>query len=427
MCYHAGLSVVSHWFFQTTMLLFNICSTANLLMLLQTGYQIYPETVQIAYANVCTIFGAGILSLKTTTPQTGLILQKRTFIFFTQKSKVSVTTIKEIARRLNISISTVSRALHNHESIGLRTKTRVQALAAELNYEPNQRAIFFQQKKTFTIGVILPELSEAFFASAISGIEDTANTNKYIVLMGQSHDDEEREKRIVTTMKDHQVDGLIVSQAKNTVNYDHFKTLAKYDIPVVFFDRIPDLENIHYVACNMESGTVQLVNFLLKKKYRAVAMINGPEKLLASRQREQGYKKAISSNRLKFDPSLLVNSDLTTAGTCAAMEQLLTAKRKPDAIVAFNDYVMLDAVQYAKKKKLKVNKDICFVSYANLPFSAHTAFPPMASLEQYPYLQGQKATELLLELLNKNKEERTAPGASTIVIEPTLIVNSKDK
>jgi LacI family transcriptional regulator, repressor for deo operon, udp, cdd, tsx, nupC, and nupG len=336
---------------------------------------------------------------------------------------LSVTTIKEIARRLNISISTVSRALHNHESIGLRTKMRVQQLAAELNYEPNQKAISFQQKKTFTIGVILPELSEAFFASAISGIEDTANINKYIVLMGQSHDDGEREKRIVTTMKDHRVDGVIVSLAKNTENYDHFKALAKYDIPVVFFDRIPDIEDIYYVACNMESGTVQAVDFLLKKNYRAIGMINGPEKLLASQQRKQGYIKAITSNRLKYDPGMIVTSDLTKEGTCNAMEELLSAKRKPEAIVTFNDYVLLDAVQYAKKKKLKINKEIRFVSYANLPFSSHTAFPPMASLEQYPYQQGQKATELLLQLLDKSKEERSAIPINKIIIEPMLIVN----
>ncbi|HXL58840.1 MAG TPA: LacI family DNA-binding transcriptional regulator, partial [Chitinophagaceae bacterium] len=117
-------------------------------------------------------------------------------------------TIKEIANRLNISVSTVSRALHDHHSIGLRTKMRVQQLAKELNYEPNQTAIFFQQRKTFTIGVILPELSEAFFSSAISGIEDAANKNKYTVLLGQSHDDEEREKQIAETMKNHRVDGL---------------------------------------------------------------------------------------------------------------------------------------------------------------------------------------------------------------------------
>jgi LacI family transcriptional regulator, repressor for deo operon, udp, cdd, tsx, nupC, and nupG len=336
---------------------------------------------------------------------------------------LAVTTIKEIAHRLNISVSTVSRALHDHESIGLRTKTRVQQLAAELNYEPNQKAIFFQQKKTFTIGVILPALSEAFFASAISGIEDMANTCKYTVLMGQSHDEEEREKKIVTTMKDHRVDGLIVSLAKNTVNYDHFAAMAKYDIPVVFFDRTPSLPDIHYVACNMESGTLQAVNFLLKKKCRTIGMINGPDKLLASQQRKEGYIKAITGNRLKYDPSLLVNTDLSQQATYDAMEQLLGAKRKPDAIVTFNDYVLLDAVQFAKKKKLKINKDLTFVSYANLPFSMHAAYPPMASVEQYPYQQGQKATELLLELLNKTREERMEMPFKKIVIEPKLIIN----
>src|SRR6266498_5974339 len=108
-------------------------------------------------------------------------------------------TIKEIANRLNISVSTVSRALHNHHSIGLRTKMRVQKLAKEINYEPNQTAIFFQQRRTFTMGVILPELSEAFFSSAISGIEDAANKNNYTVIMGQSHDNEEREKLLIET------------------------------------------------------------------------------------------------------------------------------------------------------------------------------------------------------------------------------------
>ena len=338
---------------------------------------------------------------------------------------MSVATIKEIARQLNISVSTVSRALHNHQSIGLRTKMRVQQLAAELHYEPNQKAIFFQQKKTFTIGVILPELSEAFFATAISGIEDMANTNNYTVLMGQSHDDREREKRIVTTMKNHQVDGLIVSLAKNTDNYDHFKALEKYDIPVVFFDRIPDTTQIHYVACNMESGTVQAVNFWLKKKYRVIGMINGPDKLLASHQRRQGFIKAITSNRMKYDPALMVTSDLTKEGTYAAMEQLLNGKRKPEAIVTFNDYVLLDAVQYAKKKNLTINKDITFVSYANLPFSAHAAHPPMASLEQYPYQQGQKATELLLQLLNKNKEDRAGAPFNNFIIEPALMLNGQ--
>ena len=333
-------------------------------------------------------------------------------------------TIKEIAQKLNISVSTVSRALHDHPSIGLRTKMRVKELAKELAYEPNQTAIFFQQRKTFTIGVILPELSEAFFSSAISAIEDTANKFNYTVLLGQSHDSEQREKQIVETMKNHRVDGLIISISKNTVNYDHFEILRKYDIPVVFFDRIPNMSNIHYVACNMESGTVDAVSFLLKKSHRIIGMINGPENLVASKERLEGYIKALKKHRLKFDPKLIISTDLTKEGTENAMSELLSQNRKPTAIVAFNDYVALDAVQYARKLKLKINKDISFVSYANLPQSHYTAFPPLASVEQYPYLQGQKATETLVELLSKEGKEESSNTYYKIIVDSQLINNS---
>jgi LacI family transcriptional regulator, repressor for deo operon, udp, cdd, tsx, nupC, and nupG len=333
-------------------------------------------------------------------------------------------TIKEIAKILNISFSTVSRALHNHPNIGLGTKMRVQKLAKELNYEPNQTAIFFQQGKTYTIGVILPELSEAFFSASISGIENMAEKSNYTVLLGQSHDNVEREKKIVETMKNHRVDGLIISITKNTVNYDHFESLKKYGIPVVYFDRIPKMDDIHYVACNMISGTVQAVRYLLKKGHRIIGMINGPEKLFASEERKQGYIIAMSKNRLKFDPSLVVNSDLTLEGTQLAMTELLSSKRKPTAIVTFNDYVALDAIQYALKRQIKINEDLSFVSFANLPVNTYSAYPPLASVEQYPYLQGQKATEILLELMNKVKDQNNKTDANyKIIVESQLILH----
>jgi len=333
-------------------------------------------------------------------------------------------TIKEIAKQLNISVSTVSRALHDHSSIGLRTKTRVKELAAKLSYERNETAIFFQQRKTFTIGVILPELGEAFFSASISGIEDTAEKNKYTVLIGQSHDNEEREKKIVESMKNHRVDGLIISLAKNTVNYDHFEMLKRYNIPIVFFDRIPKMSNIHYVACNMASGTVEAVNFLFKKGHRVIGMINGPDKLFASQERKQGYIEAVTKSRLKFDPSLVVTSDLTIEGTNKAMEELLTSKRKPTAIVTFNDYVALDAVKYAQQKNRKINKDISFVSYSNLPLSQYTSYPPLASVEQFPYLQGRKATEILLQLLQPNADQN---AFYKIIIDSKLAVHDNKK
>ena len=176
------------------------------------------------------------------------------------------TTIKEIANRLNVSISTVSRALHNHSSIGLRTRMQVKQLAEELQYEPNQAAISFKQGKTFTIGVILPNLGEEYFSIAINGIEDIATANNYTVLIGQSHDDVEREKKIVDAMRRQRVDGLIVSLSKSTKSYEHFEQLKKYKIPIVFFDRVPDLEDAYCVSCNLENSSVDLVDWLVKRQ-----------------------------------------------------------------------------------------------------------------------------------------------------------------
>jgi len=336
--------------------------------------------------------------------------------------KKPVPTIKEIAKRLNISTSTVSRALHNHHSIGLRTKTRVQELAKELKYEPNQTAIFFKQRKTFTIGIILPQLSESFFSSAISGIEDFASTKKYNVLVGQSHDDQEREKQLVETMKNHRVDGMLVSVAKNTSNYEHFDMLKDYNIPLVFFDRIPAKTDIHYVACNLKSGMTDAINFLIKRGHRNIALINGPKTIIACKERFEGYKDALFRKKIKIDPSYIVSTDLSRAGTEKAMEELLALKRQPTAIITFNDYVALDAMQFAKKKKIKINKDISFVSFANLPICHYMENPPLASVEQFPYEQGKKAAVILWQLLDDTED--TLKTTFQVVLESKLMIHS---
>lgn len=336
------------------------------------------------------------------------------------------TTIKEIAQILGISVSTVSRALHDHPSIGLTTRAKVKKLAGELNYEPNQTAIFLQKGKTHTIGVILPELSEAFFSSAISAIEDTAYKKNYTVLLAQSHDDEQKEKQLVEKMKNHRVDGLLVSVGKNTSSFQHFENLKKYNIPVVYFDRIPSVPNIHYVACNMEIGTIEAVSYLLKKGHRAIGMINGPQTMVATGERKEGYIKAMTKNRLKYDPSLIVSCDLTEEGTKKALDELLASKRKPTAIVTFNDYVALFAIKHAAKLNIRINKDLEFVSYANLPLIHYMENIPAASVEQFPYLQGQKATDILMDLLHHQDTGGNEPSAFyKVIIESQLVENKK--
>jgi len=293
-------------------------------------------------------------------------------------------TIKEIAKRLSVSVSTVSRALSDHPRIGLRTKTRVQQLAKELNYEPNAKAINFKQKKTFIIGVVLPFIREEFFSEAISGIETAAMEHDYTILFGQSHDDPETERKVVEAMKKQRVDGLIISLSKQTNKYDHLEALEKYNIPVVYFDRVPTFEKAHKVFCNLYKGTVEMVGWLFNHKYRRIAFINGPDKLQASKERLNGYIEGVSKHKLKVDMQMVEKTDLSKESTCAAMNNLLSLKHPPNAIITFNDYVHMDAVQYAQKQHIQVNKDIVFVSYANLPINIYTAYHPLISLEQYP-------------------------------------------
>ncbi|MEI2822042.1 MAG: LacI family DNA-binding transcriptional regulator [Chitinophagaceae bacterium] len=330
-------------------------------------------------------------------------------------------TIKEIAQQLNVSVSTVSRALHDHPSIGLRTKMQVKKLAEELNYEPNQAAISFKQGKTHTLGVILPSLYEDFFVTAISTIEEIAMANGYTVFIGQLNDDVEREKHIADTMRRHRVDGIIVSLAKSTKNYDHFEQLSKFKIPVVFFDRIPGGEQFNTVSCNLSKSSEELVDWLVKQGRKRIAFIKGPDAILHSNQRLEGYLAGLQNHKIKINNVLMVSTDLTSEKTKEAIQKLLALKNPPDAIISFNDYVALDAIKFAREEGVKINKDIFFVSYANLPITSYMQNPPVASVEQFPTLQAEKAVELLLGQINQDAEERKP---QRIVLESRVVVNS---
>ena len=330
-------------------------------------------------------------------------------------------TIKEIAQRLNVSVSTVSRVLHDHPSIGLRTKMQVQKLAEELHYEPNQAAISFKQGKTMTLGVILPSLGEEFFSMAINGIEDVATQNKYTVLIGQSHDNTEREVQIVDTMRRHRVDGLVVSLAKTTKSYEHFEQLEKYNIPVVFFDRVPGNPDAYTVSCNLQNSSVELVDWLVQQGHKKIGFIKGPDAILHSRERLIGYQEGLKKHRIKPDTAFVVATDLSGKKTNDAMHKLLALKNRPTAVIAFNDYVALDAIKYARSQGVRINKDISFVSYANLPITSYMDYPPVASVEQFPYQQAEKATQILLQLITTKEAGDSIPRK--VILESKVIVN----
>jgi DNA-binding LacI/PurR family transcriptional regulator len=318
----------------------------------------------------------------------------------------------------------VSRALSNNPRIGLRTKQRVIQMAKELNFEPNAKAISFKQSKSFVIGVVLPYIREEFFSEAISGIEAAAMQNQYTILFGQSYDNLENEVLIVEAMKKQRVDGLIISLSKQTNDYTHLEALERYSIPVVYFDRVPPKENIHKVYCNLIKGTEEIVAWLFSQGCRRIALLNGPDKLQGTKDRFKGYMNGISRQKLKVDMRLVEKTDLIKENTHKAIQKLLLLKSKPNAIITFNEYVHMEAVQYAIKERLDM-RNVIFASYANLPITSFTAIPPTASLEQYPYLQGEKAMKLMIQIINDKAENANSVEKFCKEEMPTTLVLHK--
>lgn len=331
-------------------------------------------------------------------------------------AKDKPATIKEIARKLKISPSTVSRALHDHPSIGLVTTMRVKKMAEELNYEPNQVAIFFKQRKTFTIGVILPSLSEPFFSKAISAIEQVAEERNYTVLMGQSLDNEQRELKIIHTFKKHRVDGMLISLGKNTKDLSFLSLLREAHIPVVFFDCVPDHEEVDKVYSDLSSGMFEAIEAFATRGHSRIALINGPEALLASRERAEAFRRALDKQQIPFDPDYIVSTDLTRNGNEVAMEKLCNMVERPSAVVSFNDFVTLDVMRYTKNRGISLNQDIFFISYANYPLWQYMDTPPLGSIEQYPDRQALKATEILFDRM----EGKVDSAAQSVVFRSTL-------
>lgn len=331
-------------------------------------------------------------------------------------------TIKEIAQRLSVSISTVSRALHNHPSIGLRTRMQVKKLAAEMNYEPNQAAISFKKGRTFTIGVILPNLREEFFSMAINGIEDIATENNYTVLISQSHDDKEREKRIVDSMRRYRVDGIIASISKNTDSFEHFDELERHKIPVVFFDRVPPSDEVCKVFCSLKQSSIDMVEWLIRHGHKRIGFIKGPQSMTSTDERLQGYVQSLTNHEMTIDPNLIVETDLTTEQNVTAIKKLISANEGATAVVVFNDYVAFDAIRYARDNG---HDGVSFASYGNLPMAKYLDHPPVISVEQFPQQQAERATEILLQLI----DAKDSPGniSSKIVFEGRLAISQSSK
>lgn len=324
-------------------------------------------------------------------------------------------------------MSTVSRALSDHPRIGLKTKEAIRKIAEELGYEPNPKAIFFKQQKSFVIGVVVPHITEDFFSHSINGIEDTAIEYGYTILFGQSHDSLEKEKQVVNAIKRQRVDGLLISLSKETNHYEHLETLEKLNIPIVYFDRVPPRDKVNKVYCNLYTGMVEMIEWLFKNGRKRIAFINGPNEIAASRDRFDGYVQGISKRKLKVDMQMVEQTDLSEKSTAAAVERLLALKRRPDAIITFNDYVHLDAVKYARYMGIKINDEIVFASFANISMNKYAAYPPAVSIDQFPYKQGKAAMELIIDILKHKELSGSKKLYKAIEIPSTLALNHPSK
>lgn len=329
----------------------------------------------------------------------------------------NMPTMKEIAKRLGISVTTVSRALQNHPRIGLRTREQVHDLVQKIGYVPNATAIYLKKKCTFNIGVVLPFLTEQFFSLAISGIEDTTMEMGYSVLVVQSRNKFERERAAITSLLKHGVDGIIVSVAAETQTYQHLADARKYGIPVVLFDRVMKSTPYSCVYSDISVGAYEAIAFLIAQGWTRIALLNGPNTLQATEERLKGYVKALQEHFIPVNIQYIKQVNLSKEDTIGKMHELLNLPEPPQAVLAFHDYIALDAMQVCKKRGLQLNQDISFVSFSNLSFCSYLEYPPIASIEQFPYEMGEKAAQILMDAI-------THPDTATrqeVVIKSKLI------
>lgn len=304
-------------------------------------------------------------------------------------------TIKDIAKDLNISASTVSRALNNNPDISPETRKLVQDYAKEHKYKPNNLALILRTNQSNIIGVIVPELANHFFSSILSGMETIAEERDYHVIVCQSMEEYAKEIRNVQTLIKARVSGVLVSLSKTTKNYDHFQELIDNDIPVIFFDRICTGIDTGKVVVDDYSGTLNAVDYMIKTGCKRIAFFGAPPHLEITKNRRNGYLDALRKNSLTVDESLIHIADNKQLGYEKAME-LLQTENRPDAFMTMNDYTASGVLFAAKELGLKIPDEISICGFSNSNISQDTD-PMLTTVDQYPRQVGEEAMKLILE------------------------------
>ncbi len=325
-------------------------------------------------------------------------------------------TIIDIANKLGLSKSTVSRALQDHPRISEATKKAVKAVARRMEFEPNTFAISLFRKKSNIIGVVVPEIVNHFFAAVIDGIEDVAYKSGYKVIITKSNESYEREIASTAALVSQNVDGILVSLSKETRKTDHLASIIKKGLPLVFFDRISEKMDVTKVVVDDFKGAFKATEYLIQSGYSKIAHLSGPVNLNIGRLRKGGYVRALNMYNLPVRKEYIVTVGMDRESGYRGANILLSLKDKPEAIFAVNDQIAIGAMKAIKENNLRIPQDIAVMGFANEPVTEITE-PTLTTVHQPAFEMGQTACELLI----KEIKSKTKKGlAQKVVLKTTL-------
>ncbi|MRR20796.1 LacI family transcriptional regulator [bacterium] len=327
-------------------------------------------------------------------------------------------TIKDIARELGISPSTVSRALKDHPDISKATRDAVNELAERWNYRPNPIALSLKSGSSKTIGVIIPEVVHYFFSTVISGIEDVLYRRDYNMILCQSNEMWEHEVKNIRTLLSSRVDGILASVTKTTTDFSHYRSILDKDIPLVFFDRAAEELKTDSVVIDDETGAYRAVNHLLRSGKKRIVHLSGPMQLAIARNRLSGYLKAMKEYRLTPSEQDIVKCDDIQSAE-AVIPDLLMRNPRPDAFFAVNDLTAAQTLMIIKRYGIKIPEEIAVVGFTNSQIATLTD-PGLTSVDQKGYEMGQVAARLLIDRI----ENPRSPVQNRIITSELVIRGS---
>jgi LacI family transcriptional regulator len=315
------------------------------------------------------------------------------------KERSTKITIYDIARVLNLSASTVSRALQNNKLINQDTRDKVRQTATEMGYVPNWIASSLRRNRSNILGLIVPRTSMYFQSTAISGIQHEAHRYGFSIVIGQSDDTLEMEKELVNTFFSLRVDGLLAVSSMFTTTYEHFVPFIKNNIPLVFYDRVPADFTGYSITGDDFKGGFLATEHLIKQGCKRIAHFSGTLTCNLYQQRLRGYKAALAKYDMPFDESLLYVHNLTSEAATIASKELLAEDKCPDGLFAANDTSAVAFIQEAKRQHVAIPRDIKVVGYSN-DQSSRIITPALTTIEQSGYKMGQKAVDTIVKLIN---------------------------